>query len=47
MSLDIEEQYDNIYRYCYFKLHNRELTEDLTLPMPKGRGFTARLVKPL
>lgn len=30
MSLDIEEQYDKIYRYCYFKLHNRELAEDLT-----------------
>ena len=30
MSLDIEEQYDKIYRYCYFKLHNRELAEDVT-----------------
>lgn len=30
MSLDIEEQYDKIYRYCYFKLHNRELAEDIT-----------------
>lgn len=30
MSLDIEEQYDKIYRYCYFKLHSRELAEDVT-----------------
>ena len=30
MSLDIEEQYDKIYRYCYFKLHNREVAEDIT-----------------
>ncbi|MBE5972606.1 MAG: RNA polymerase sigma factor [Lachnoclostridium sp.] len=30
MSLDIEEQYDKIYRYCYFKLHDRELAEDIT-----------------
>lgn len=27
---DIEEQYDKIYRYCYFKLHNREAAEDVT-----------------
>ncbi len=26
----IEKQYDKIYRYCYFKLHNRELAEDIT-----------------
>ena len=30
VSFDIEEQYDKIYRYCYFKLHNRELAEDVT-----------------
>ena len=30
MSLDMEEQYDKIYRYCFFKLHNRELAEDMT-----------------
>ena len=30
MSFDIEEQYDKIYRYCYFKLHSRELAEDVT-----------------
>ena len=29
MSFDIEEQYDKIYRYCYFKLHSRELAEDV------------------
>lgn len=26
----IKEQYDKIYRYCYFKLHNRDLAEDIT-----------------
>ena len=34
MSMDkakeIEEQYDKIYRYCYFKLQKRELAEDIT-----------------
>ena len=25
-----QDQYDKIYRYCYFKLHNRELAEDIT-----------------
>lgn len=27
---DLEEQYDRIYRYCYFKLHRREAAEDIT-----------------
>lgn len=27
---EIGEQYDKIYRYCYFKLHKRELAEDIT-----------------
>lgn len=30
MSMDVEAQYDRLYRYCYFKLHNRELAEDVT-----------------
>ena len=30
MSFDLDEQYDKIYRYCYFKLHSRELAEDVT-----------------
>lgn len=30
MSIDIEKQYDRIYRYCYFKLKNREAAEDIT-----------------
>lgn len=30
MSADIEEQYDKIYRYCYFKTQNAALAEDLT-----------------
>lgn len=28
--IDIEEQYDKIYRYCYFKVHHRETAEDIT-----------------
>lgn len=27
---DLTEQYDRIYRYCYFKVHNRETAEDIT-----------------
>lgn len=34
MSMDkrreIEEQYDKIYRYCFFKLQKREIAEDIT-----------------
>lgn len=30
MSIDTEEQYDKIYRYCYFKLSNRQTAEDIT-----------------
>lgn len=30
MSIDLEEQYDKLYRYCYFKVHQRELAEDIT-----------------
>lgn len=29
-QMDLEEQYDKIYRYCYFKVHNREAAEDIT-----------------
>lgn len=28
--MDLEEQYEKIYRYCYFKIHNREIAEDIT-----------------
>ena len=28
--MDIEEQYDKIYRYCYFRLHDRQLAQDIT-----------------
>ncbi|MDO5401103.1 MAG: sigma-70 family RNA polymerase sigma factor [Eubacteriales bacterium] len=28
--MDLEEQYDRIYRYCYFKVRQREMAEDLT-----------------
>lgn len=27
--MNIEEQYDKIYRYCYFKLHDRQLAQDI------------------
>ena len=30
MAADLETQYDQIYRYCYFHLHERELSEDIT-----------------
>lgn len=30
MAIDLEEQYDKIYRYCYFRLKNREWAEDVT-----------------
>ena len=26
----IEEQYDKIYRYCYFKLYDKQLAQDIT-----------------
>ena len=28
--MDLEEVYDKIYRYCYFRLRRRELAEDVT-----------------
>ena len=28
--MDYEAQYDKIYRYCYFKLHNATVAEDIT-----------------
>ena len=30
MSMDLNEQYDKIYRYCYFKLNHKEAAEDIT-----------------
>lgn len=30
MSMDLDEQYDKIYRYCYFKVCKREVAEDIT-----------------
>jgi RNA polymerase sigma-70 factor (ECF subfamily) len=30
VSLPLQEQYDKIYRYCYFKIRNAVLAEDLT-----------------
>lgn len=28
--MDYEEQYDRIYRYCYYKLKQKEMAEDIT-----------------
>ena len=30
MNIDINEHYDKIYRYCYFKLKNEQQAEDVT-----------------
>ena len=30
MSANMEEQYEKIYRYCYFKLHHQQTAEDIT-----------------
>lgn len=30
MALDIEEQYDKIYRYCWYRLRDRHRAEDVT-----------------
>lgn len=30
MPMDLEEQYDKIYRYCYFKVHHFQIAEDIT-----------------
>lgn len=30
MSMDLDEQYDRIYRYCYYKVHNSHTAEDIT-----------------
>ena len=30
MSLELKDQYDKIYKYCYFKVKNAHLAEDLT-----------------
>jgi RNA polymerase sigma-70 factor (ECF subfamily) len=30
MSLELNEHYDKIYKYCYFKVKNKDVAEDLT-----------------
>ena len=30
MSLDLKDQYDRILRYCFHKVHNRDIAEDIT-----------------
>lgn len=30
MWVSLEDQYDKIYRYCYFKVKNKEIAEDIT-----------------
>ena len=29
-SMDLEEQYEKIYRYCYFRLRHQQMAEDIT-----------------
>lgn len=29
-SMDIEEQYDKIFRFCYYRVHNTDIAQDLT-----------------
>lgn len=29
-TIDVEEEYDKIYRYCFYKLRSREKAEDIT-----------------
>ena len=44
--MELEEQYDKIYRYCYFKTHSRETAEDITqeafLRFFESRSYTDR-----
>ena len=48
MKENIEEQYDKIYRYCYYKVKNRDLAEDITQETflrgieAQGRGVDIR-----
>lgn len=30
MSLELNQQYEKIYTFCYFKVQNREIAEDIT-----------------
>ena len=30
MNIDLDEHYDKIYRYCYFKVKNQYVAEDIT-----------------
>ena len=30
MHIEIDEQYDKVYRYCYFRVKNQHLAEDIT-----------------
>lgn len=48
MSIDMEDQYDRIYRYCYYRLGHAWLAEDITQETflryfeSKGIGQTGR-----
>ncbi len=30
MSVNLHTEYDRIYKYCYFRVKNKEIAEDLT-----------------
>ena len=30
MTFDIESEYDKVFKFCYFKVHDKNLAQDLT-----------------
>lgn len=52
LSMDIEKAYDKLYRYVYFKVHNRETAEDITQETflrymgryGNGKGYNMKLM---
>ena len=41
--MDIEEQYDKIYRFCYYKVHSKE-TAEKALRLLRAEGEARTLV---
>lgn len=53
MSVDLREEYDKILRFCFFRVHNNDIAEDLTQetflrflerPQYRSRGADLRLL---
>lgn len=44
--MDFDEQYNKIYRYCYFKFHHQQMAEDVTqetfLRFPENSNYCER-----